>query len=962
MLELSRCVLGNLLKIYTKTIVTIHNMEEKMREKIILDWEKYKEKSVEMVSEGIVMLKNENHALPLQKGQTVAVFGRIQYHYYKSGTGSGGLVNVPEVICIPEGLEICGIKIEPELRDTYAKWIESHPFEMGSGWGEEPWCQDEMPLDDYIISKSAAATDTAIVIIGRTAGEEQDNSCESGSFLLTSLEQEMLSKVRNAFPKMIVLLNVGNIMDTGFIEDCAPDCILYVWQGGMVGGLGTAKVLCGEVSPSGKLTDTVAYSISDYPSDAYFGGKYGDCYTEDIYVGYRYFETFAPEAVKYPFGYGLSYTSFEIKTKSVQKIGEVIEFQIIVKNIGDFPGKEVIQVYAQAPQGKLGKPKRVLCGFEKTNELKPNESEELTIYVKEYDFSSYDDNGASGYTSCYVLEEGTYTFYVGTDVHYATSVYEWVNEQIKVVDGLQQALAPVQPFRRMKPVSKKAQSSSTSFAIGFENVPLLEIPEEQRRKDYLPLELPLTGNQGFKLQDVLEGRISMEQFIAQLSPEQLNCLVRGEGMGSPRVTPGTASAFGGVSDELQKYGIPCGCCADGPSGMRLDCGTKAFSLPNGTLIAASFNRQLATDLFQYLGMEMTRNKVDCILGPGMNIHRHPLNGRNFEYFSEDPFLTGHMAIAELSGLEKAGVTGTIKHFCGNNQEYNRHFVDSVISERALREIYLKGFELAVRSGKAKSVMTTYGKVNGLWTAGNYDLVTTILRREWGFRGFVMTDWWANINDRQNPEADKTLFSAMVKAQNDVYMVCSDGSSGDDDIQNALASGSLKLGELQRCAMNVCRFLLNTHAMERMTGQDTEVELINAPDFGEADQAPVQFYDMPEVLELPLENIITDKGSSYCFGLIINTPGYYKVTITASSTQSELAQIPLTIFNTGTASGTFTWNGTNGKPVSYCQVMPMFSHFTTLRLYFAQSGLFMHSLKIELEEASELAGVDYKIEN
>ena len=221
-------------------------------------------------------------------------------------------------------------------------------------------------------------------------------------------------------------------------------------------------------------------------------------------------------------------------------------------------------------------------------------------------------------------------------------------------------------------------------------------------------------------------------------------------MGSPRVTPGTASAFGGVADSLTGFGIPCGCCSDGPSGMRLDCGTKAFSLPNGTLIASTFNKSLVTELFKLMGREMSANKVDCLLGPGMNIHRHPLNGRNFEYFSEDPYLSGTIAAAELMGLHSEGVTGTIKHFCGNNQETNRHNIDSAVSERALREIYLKGFEIAVREGGADSIMTSYNSVNGLWSAGNYDLCTTILRDEWGFKGFVMTDWWANINERGKP--------------------------------------------------------------------------------------------------------------------------------------------------------------------------------------------------------------------
>lgn len=929
--------------------------------KMTLDWEQYKAKAAKMVAEGVVLLRNDHEVLPLKKGQNVAVFGRIQFHYYKSGTGSGGMVNVPETITIPEGLRSCDIPVDEELEAVYRDWDEKNPFELGSGWGEEPWSQEEMPLEDEIVRRAASRTDTAIVIIGRTAGEEQDNSLQEGSYLLTQKEKQMLSQVREAFPKMIVLLNVGNIMDMNFFADCQPDGLLYVWQGGMMGGLGTAQVLAGVVSPSGKLPDTIAYEVADYPSDQNFGGKNGNCYGEDIYVGYRYFETFARERVLYPFGYGLSYTTFDIQTTLVQEGREHMEFHVQVTNTGAYAGKEVVQIYVQAPQGMLGKPVRVLCGFEKTKRLRPGESQDLKISVKKYHLASYDDSGVTGHPSCYVLEHGKYRFYVGSDVRSAAPVYEWVRLRTEVFEGLQQVAAPVQPFRRMKPMASINPESDDRYEVIWESVPTQEQAQSERRNRNLPMEFAYTGDQGLKLQDVLERRTSMEQFIGQLTKEQLNALVRGEGMGSPKVTPGTAAAFGGVSEELKAYGIPCACCDDGPSGMRLDCGTKAFSLPNGTLIAASFNRRLARNLFEYLGIEMTKNKVDCLLGPGMNIHRHPLNGRNFEYFSEDPYLTGQMAVAELTGLESAGVTGTIKHYCGNNQEYNRHFVDSVISERALREIYLKGFEIAVRSGKAKTVMTTYGKVNGLWTAGNYDLVTEILRREWGFTGFVMTDWWANINDEKNPEADKKNFAAMVRAQNDVYMVCPDGASGDDNVMEALEQGTLTLGELQRSAMNVCRFLLNTHAMQRMIGQETTVELLNAPDFGEEQLEDVEFYEVEREFTLNLEEIDTHKGSSYCFGLVINNPGYYRMQVTAASDQSELAQIPMTVFNTGTASGTFTWNGTGGKPVSFTHEMPFFSRYTTIRLYFAQSGLQMKEIRFTLGKEKEIAGVDVTVE-
>ncbi|MBD5159330.1 MAG: beta-glucosidase, partial [Ruminococcus sp.] len=452
------------------------------------------------------------------------------------------------------------------------------------------------------------------------------------------------------------------------------------------------------------------------------------------------------------------------------------------------------------------------------------------------------------------------------------------------------------------------------------------------------------------------------EFIAQFSDYDLSCIIRGEGMGSPRVTAGTASAFGGVSENLEKFGIPAGCCSDGPSGMRLDCGTKAFSLPNGTMIASTFNRELLTDLFEMTGLEMTVNKVECLLGAGMNIHRHVLNGRNFEYFSEDPFLTGHMATAELKGLHKSGVTGTIKHFCGNNQETNRHNIDSIVSERALREIYLKGFEIAVKCGNAKSIMTTYGAVNGLWTAGNFDLNTTILRNEWGFRGITMTDWWANINSRGGLP-DKTDFASMAKAQNDLYMVCADGSSGNDNTLEELSKGNIFRSALQRNAMNICNFLIDTHAMERLDGTEETIEIINRPDGDTENDTPVVFYELDGNLTLDLSGVKAEKGSHYSFALTVNKSGFYEVKITASSEQSETAQIPVTLFAMGTASGTFTWNGTDGQPVSYSKEIPMFSRFTAIRLYFAQNGLDLKSIEFNLtREAQSLEEVAFRQED
>ncbi len=908
---------------------------------IKLDWEKYIEASVETVSEGIVMLKNDNGALPLEKDRETAVFGRIQLHYYKSGTGSGGMVNVSEVVGITDGLLRSGAKINEELLSVYKEWDKDNPYNRGSGWGTEPWSQAEMPLSDELVKKISLSSDTAVVIIGRTAGEEQDNTADKGAYFLSDLEEDMLKKVRANFRKMVVLLNVGGIIDMGFVDRYCPDAVLYVWQGGMVGGIGTARVLLGDVSPSGKLPDTIAYEIADCPADKNFGDLWQNFYCEDIYVGYRYFETFAKDRVRYPFGFGLSYTSFSVTHKETAVKGRSVSVTVTVKNTGSFTGKEVIELYYNAPQGALGQPLRQLCAFEKTKNLAPAEEQELTLFVNLDEFAAYDDSGITGHESCFVLEKGEHRLFVGTDVRADIDAGAVVLEETIVIKQYRQALAPVQEFSRIKPVLKDGK-----YEIEYEKVPVLKISEDERRKEKLPEEIPYTGDKGIKLNDVKTGKNTMEEFIAQLSDYDLSCIIRGEGMSSPKVTPGTAAAFGGVSESLKGFGIPCGCCADGPSGMRLDCGTKAFSLPNGTLIASTFNKELINELYTLAGQEIAYNNVDCLLGPGMNIHRHPLNGRNFEYFSEDPYLTGVMAAYELMGLHKSGVTGTIKHFCGNNQESGRHVIDSIISERALREIYLKGFETAINKGGARSIMTTYGGVNGLYTGASYDLTGEILRNQWGFKGIAMTDWWTDLNER-NGEASKDNFAAMARAWNDIYMVCSDSENNCDNTLSCLENGSLKRSELQRNAATICGMLMNMRVMDRFLGRDEKIEIINREDVTEEiDMSNVKQYELSEELEISLADASGDEDSNYVFLLDLANRGMYEVTMTASCNLSSLAQVSVTMFVTGTPSG-FIWNGTEGKDVAITKQVAFPSRFTPVRLYFPRKGLKPVSIKFRL---------------
>ena len=910
-----------------------------------LDWKEYEKTARQAIAEGCVLLEN-NGVLPLKKDCTVSVFGRIQSSYFKSGTGSGGKVNVTKVWNIVEGLEESAhVKINETLRNIYTEWEKTHPIDEGMGWGKEPWAQEEMPLTPDIVKNAATTSEIALVIIGRTAGEDKDNSATKGSWFLTDTEYDMLRLVRAGFEKMAVVLNVGNIIDMSFVADIKPDAVLYGWQGGMLGGLGTADILTGKINPCGKLTDTIAKSITDYPSDKYFGNLDANFYAEDIFVGYRYFETFAKDKVLYPFGYGLSYTSFKLEavSSSNDPAEQKVNLKVKVTNTGTTAGKEVAQIYIAAPNGKLGKASRVLAAFEKTETIQPGATQELSFSIPYYDFASYDDSGATGNKSCFVLEAGTYKVFAGTDVRSAEQIFSFDLDSILVIKQCEEAYAPVSAFERMH--------ASQDDTLTMEPVPLSTVDMWQRRAQRLPQEIPQTGDKGYKLNDVLDGKVSIQDFVAQFTDEELACFTRGEGMGSSLVTPGTASAFGGVSPRLHDhFGIPVACCDDGPSGMRLDCGMKAFSLPNGTSIACTFNKKLVKQLYTLTGLEMAANRVENLLGPGMNIHRHPLNGRNFEYFSEDPLLTGQIGSAMVQGLQASGVTGTIKHFCGNNQEANRHGVDSIISERALREIYLKGFEIAVRNG-ADSVMTTYGLVNGIHTSSSYDLCTTILRDDWGFKGIVMTDWWALLNE-PGEKPNKTNFAVMLRAQNDIYMCCPDGktdASGENTFA-ALKDGILTRAELQRTAINVCTHVMQTPAMKRLNNTVDEIEIINRP----ASPDDINMEDV-EFIEIGKDELVIDltckeskANTNYVIALDVKEFGAFEASLTASSDLNELAQLPCTMFFQGIPMASFTFNGTNGKEVTITKEIPLVTRFSICRLFVATNGLKLKEMRIKFK--------------
>ncbi len=922
----------------------------------VFSYERFTELAARVAAEGCVLLENENRALPLRKGEKIALFGRASYNYYKSGTGSGGMVNVKHVVDIPEILAADGLyELNGEVDEAYRTWLVSHPYDAGKGWGTEPWFQEEMPLPDEFVAKAAAESDTAVIVLGRTAGEDHDNAAEPGSYLLTKDEEEMIGKVCGAFKKSVVLLNISNIIDMKWVEAYRPSAVLIIWQGGEAGCLGVADILSGKESPSGRLPDTIARDIADYPSTAYFGDPVSNVYHEDIYVGYRYFETFCPEKVLYPFGYGLSYTTFETEPAGFAWDGTAkgrLTVAARVTNTGEASGRETVMLFAEKPQGKLGQPALSLIGFAKTGLLAPGGSEELVFKTDPYLFASYDDDGRTGFKSAYVLEEGRYAFRIGPDVRSTKTAAVAVLAETLPVRQLAEAEAPIEAAMRLVPGEKKENGL---FAENEEPMPLRTVSPLDRRAAWLPETAEYAGDLGWKLKDVAEGRVSMEVFISQLSDEELCQIMRGEGMNSPKVTAGTGGAFGGVTEALAHYGIPIGCCTDGPSGIRMDCGTRAFAMPNGTMMASTFNTELIREIYVLEGRELRKNKVDLLLGPGLNIHRNPLNGRNFEYFSEDPLLTGRMAAAQLRGMQESGVDGVIKHFACNNQEWKRHSVDAVVSERALREIYLKAFELAVKEGGSTAVMSTYGRLNGTYTSSSYDLLTTILREEWGFDGIVMTDWWASGSDENAPGSTK-MTAVMGRAQNDLNMVNADSltNSNGDNYLEGLATGLAARADYARCAANICRELMRLPVFRHSLGEEDELDRELAKCRTEEDEElsnPVRIVMSEDVVEIDPALVPTARGKNVLFHVSGEKWGIYKLVFDCRvEDQGPLSQVPMSIFQDKALAGMVSLTGMDTKTRRVeVTLSPIVLSGCYLKFFFGESGMRFDRIALELVE-------------
>lgn len=880
--------------------------------------EGFAEKSREAAVEGIVLLKNENGVLPFTKEDKISVFGRPQLEYYRSGTGSGGAVQVEYATNIIEGFGKSDLHINEELANDYAEWLKDHPFDNGGGgWAAEPWFQKDMDITVEYAKKQAAVSNKAVYIIGRTAGEDKDNYNGEGSYLLTKEEITNLKNITEEFEDVVVVLNVSNIIDMKWMNDSRFNgkikAVAYVWSGGMEGGNAVVDVLSGKETPSGKLPDTIAENLEDYPSADNFGDPLTNLYQEDIYVGYRYFETFAPEKVMFEFGYGISYTTFDIETLSAEAEGDEIKIQVKVINSGNkYSGKEVVQVYYSAPQGNLGKPAKELCAYAKTEKLAPGESQVIDIAFAIDDMASYDDSNATGHKSCYVLEAGDYVIYVGNSVRNVENVYTYQLEELKVVEQLSEVCCPDdENLTILRPGSQKADGTFEKEYVPSQK-PTVDMAK--RIEENLPESMEITGDKGITLQDVQAGKNSLKEFVAQLSVEEMAQIVRGEGLSNPRVIQGTASAFGGISDALFVYGIPAACCADGPSGLHYD--GKAVQLPIATALSSSWNDKLVRELYTMEGEEVRRNQVDTLLGPGVNIHRHPLNGRNFEYYSEDPYLSGMMAVASAGGIKDGGAWGTIKHFALNGQEAHRFKIDAVCSERAIREIYLKSFEMAVKEKTVMTLMTSYNPINGHWAASNYDLCTTVLRGEWGYEGIVMTDWRAKMNDVvEGGEESNQDTRDMVRSQNDVYMIVNNNGAevnlNSDNTESSVEAGTLTVGELQRAAMNICNFILNAPVIEREL-VDTDV----------AKYYPAVPVDKAEYQQFNLSDdnkVMFDCGKEAT--MIVEEDAEYTIIVNISFAKSNLAQSAVNVNVNGETMVVIQINGTDGNWITqkHCKV-------------------------------------------
>ena len=716
-------------------------------------------------TESMVLLKNNGSILPFKKGRKLALFGKGIYDYVKGGGGSGD-VSCEYIKGLADGLKEKEGKVSlfTESLAFYKEYVETS-YKKGGVPGLIP----EPALPSSILKAASAFTDTAIFAISRFSGENWDRTIkghkiinedpwtkdyvdkqneifEDGDFYLTKKEQELFDSLKENFSSIIVVINSGSTLDLQWAEnEDKVKAILFAYQGGMEGGGAMGDVLTGDVSPSGRLPDTFTRNLEDYYSTSTFheSQDYVD-YTDDIYVGYRYFTTIPGEEDKilYPFGYGLSYTSFSIKTKSYLVKDNTVFLSLDIQNIGDYKAKDVIEIYLKAPDGlALQRPKRVLAAFAKTPLLNPGESCTTEISFPLRDTASFDDKGVVK-DRTWVLEKGKYSILITDDAK------TFIEEELEIIRDIVYETSPTvlssplltERLRGDGSVERTTKGEDNTLTPGFprQDAKTLEgvQPKTRNVEDYYTRN-DLPKAQGISLERVKSGEMTLDEFLSYLPTKTLIDLTGGQ------PNRGVANTFGFGNQEA--YDIPSVMTADGPAGLRLDGDTGIFTTawPSATALASSWNAELVEEVGKKGGLEVKENGIGLWLTPAVNIHRSPLCGRNFEYYSEDPLLAGKLASAMVKGIQSNGIGACLKHFALNDKETNRKDSDSRVSERAMREIYLRQFEIVVKEGKPLSIMSSYNLINGIKASENKALLSGVLRNEWGFEGFVTTDWWTH---------------------------------------------------------------------------------------------------------------------------------------------------------------------------------------------------------------------------
>lgn len=793
----------------------------------------------EAAAEGFVLLKNEGGALPLQN-KRIALYGMGARQTVKGGLGSGS-VEERYSVTIEQGLENAGYTV------TTKRWLDDYDAEHARTWQEYHDMVEQkvagltnpmqiIPLAHSFVYRypsgraitaqdvAESGTDTALYVLTRQAGECNDRALEPGDYLLTDIERENLRTVAGQYAHTVLIINVGGQIDLGVLDEVPGiDAVVLFVQGGEEGGNALADVLGGKVNFSGKLADTIAPRYEDIPFGDEFSGLDGDVrdenYKEGIFVGYRYFDSFN-KAVRYPFGFGLSYTTFAMRAVNAVLDGQTLRLRARVENTGGKSGKQVVQLYASAPQGRLVKEYQRLVAFAKTGELAPGESVELELQARLSDCASYDEASAA-----WVLEAGDYLFRLGDSSR---------DTAVAAVVGLPRQVVT----RQCRPCCVPGDDLG-DFAPAAPR-PAGPVPDPVFRLDADPAAIPCETVDYTR--PAFAETAEETAFLDSLTPKEMTELLCGGALQNPPPDALDIPGAGGkTTTSLLEKGLGNLVMADGPAGInvckklrllpngrymaaeipaRYDWGAlsaiirrQLAGLPQGEivyryatawpvemLLAQSWNVPLLRRVGEAIGAEMRAFGVSVWLGPAMNIHRNPLGGRTFEYYSEDPTLTGTLAAAITQGVQShPGTAVSLKHFCCNNSEDNRNGLSANVSQRALREIYLKGFEIAVRTARPRTVMSSYNQLNHVYTANRRDLLTDILRCEWGFDGLVMTDWGSTNDHAADPVA-------CAGAGNDLIMP---GNPYDHEtLYAAVADGRLAPADLRRSAARVLRLVLN----------------------------------------------------------------------------------------------------------------------------------------------------------